>query len=337
MERLSDKLSEYLRLAQGKSVDLKDIRIAFNIEPGSKDDTNLRVQMSTTLTEKKVVRPSGRRDGVYYVIRPVEPVKWWNGGDSGEPLVFLFPRSRKDGSEFGIGELVEIFEGDLILITGVTNFGKTAIAVNLLAENLNLFPTLARLMGSEYTASNGKISPKFKRRMKRMDWVEWVKDGQPQFELYPVGSDYQDYVKTDALNVIDWVSLPNEYYLIDSVSKAIKDEVGYGVLVIVTQKDEKSQFSEGGQRAERYADLVLKIDPYGDESMLTIGKVKANKGKATGRMWAFNIVDYGANLENIREIVKCSRCWGKGYVRSGQNNIRCEACSGKKYVDRYDL
>jgi hypothetical protein len=333
MERLSDKLREYLKPAQGRTVDLKDIRAALKIEVGSKDDTNLKVQMSGFLTEKKVVRPSGKRDGVYFVIRPVEPVKWWEGR-SGEPINFLFPRSREDNTEFGIEDLVEIFMGDFILITGVTNFGKTAVAINVLGENLHLFPTQPRLMGSEYTASDGKISPKFGRRMRRMNWVEWVKDGQPQFELYPVGSDYQDYVKSDTLNIIDWISLPNEYFLIDSVTKAIKDEVGDGILVAVTQKNTATEWSEGGERAERYADLVLKIDPYGNESRLTIGKVKASKGRATGRMWAFDIVDYGANLHNIREIVKCSKCWGKGYIRSGQNNIRCDVCLGKKYVDK---
>ena len=64
-------------------------------------------------------------------------------------------------------------------------------------------------------------------------------------------------------------------------------------------------------------------------------EVKAPKGRATGRTFTFMIVDYGANLHNIREVVKCRKCWGKGYIRSGQNNIRCQECDGKKYVDKY--
>jgi len=150
-----------------------------------------------------------------------------------------------------------------------------------------------------------------------------------------VGADYEDYIEPDHLNVVDWISLPGEYYLIDRVMKSIKDKVGNGVGVVVIQMNKDAEFGEGGERSERYADVVLKITSFSErESLLTIGKVKAPKGKATGRMWAFDIVDYGANLHNIREVVKCPKCWGKGYIRSGQNNIRCDNCSGKKYIDK---
>jgi len=335
-ERLSDRLKEYLETARGRVVNLRDIRAFLQIEPGSKADQNLRTQMATTMVTQKLVKPSGLNDANYKVLLPVEPVKWWNGNDA-EPLSFKFPRSYGDGSEFGIEECAEVFAGDMILITGDTNFGKTAIALSIMGENLNLFPNTL-LMGSEYTANDNKISPKFKRRMRRMDWVEWMVDGKPKFTLLPIGADYEDYIESDWQNIIDWISLPGEYYLIDRVMKAMKDRTGNGVVTAVLQKNKGQEFAEGGQRSERYADVVLKIDPYGEkESMLTLGKVKAPKGRATGRMWAFSIVDHGANLHNIREIVKCSKCWGKGYLRSGNNNARCPLCQGKKYVDMYDV
>ena len=62
MERLIDKLTEYLATARGREVNLRDIRAFLKIEAGSKDDTNLRTQMSTTLTKNKVVKPSGKQD-----------------------------------------------------------------------------------------------------------------------------------------------------------------------------------------------------------------------------------------------------------------------------------
>lgn len=332
-ERLSDKLVEYLLAARGRDVNLRDIRVFLKIEPGSKDDQNLRVQMSTTLITRRIVKPSGRNDGIYRVLVPVEPVRWWDSNIKEDPLDFKFPRCYEDGSEFGIEDLVEVFAGDLILITGRSNYGKTVVALSIMGENLGLMPAL--LMGSEYTASDGKISPKFKRRMRRMNWVEWMDEDKPRFTLLPVGSDYEDYVIPGYLNVVDWISLPGEYYLIDRVMKAIKDRVGGGVGVLVLQKNKDAEFGEGGERTQRYADVELRIDAFGEnESLLTIGKVKAPKGKATGRTWAFSIVDYGANLHNIREVVKCRKCWGRGYIRSGQNNVRCDLCFGKKFIEK---
>ena len=335
VERLSDRLLVYLQSAMGRNVTLRDIRTFLQIEPGSKDDQNLRTQMSSTMVIKKIVKPSGKNDGVYKVVVPVEPVKWWDD-DSQEPLDFRFPRCYEDDTEFGIEDCAEVFAGDLILIKGVSNFGKTAIALSLLGENLGLFPDTARLMGSEYTAADGKISPKFRRRMNRMNWVKWMTDdNKPRFELLPVGSDYEDYIKTDCLNAIDWISLPGEYYLIDRVMKAIKDRVGSGIVIPVLQKNRNREWAEGGERAERYADVVLSVDPYGErESLLTLGRVKAPKGKATGRAWAFDIVDYGANLHQIREVVKCPKCWGRGYTGSTNNYKKCDVCQGKKFVDK---
>ena len=284
------------------------------------------------LVKDGTIKPCGRNDGYYKAIQKVEPVVWWNG-DVGEPLDFRFPRSYDDDSSFGIEDMVEVFAGDLVLITGRSNYGKTTMALSILGENLGSMKGV--LMGSEYTAANGEASPKFKRRMKRMDWANWLKDGSPHFDLLPVGADYEDYVEADKLNVIDWISLPGEYYLIDRVMKAIKDRVGRGVAVPVIQKNKDAEFGEGGERSERYADVVLKIDSFGkSESLLTIGRVKAPKGRATGRTFAFEIVDYGANLRNIREVVKCNNCRGKGYTGTANNYKRCSACAGLKYIER---
>lgn len=338
MERLADKIKEYLLPAQGREVNLKDIRSFLKIEPGSKDDTNLRTQMSTTLVASKLVKPSGKGDGVYKVLFPIEPVKWWDDTNIDPIVGFRFPRNyNEDQQAFGIEDCVEIFPGDMILVSGRSNFGKTCMALSIMGENLTAM--YAVLMGSEYTASDGKISPKFKRRMKRMDWVKWMTDdGKPRFDLLPVGSDYEDYVKPDCLNVIDWISLPGEYYLIDRVMKSIKDRVGNGIAVVVIQKNKDAEFGEGGERTERYADVHLRIDSFGEsESLLTLGKVKSPKGKATGRTWAFSVIDYGANFLKIREVVKCRNCWGKGWKKSGNTSIPCPSCYKLGFVDKVIL
>ena len=117
VERLSDKLIEYLLPARGRTVNLRDIRTFLKIENGSKDDINLRVQMTTTMVKKKIVKPSGLGDGNYKVLLPIELVKWWDDDIDTEPLDFKFPKAYECdeeiyvSSEFGIEELVEVFAG----------------------------------------------------------------------------------------------------------------------------------------------------------------------------------------------------------------------------------
>lgn len=308
---------------------LEDFRRRYYI---SAESANFYVAIKHLMDERKIKR-IGR--GLYRRVKKVNPVNWYSpNGQKSAIDNFKFPSSHEDYSRFGIEDLVEIFPGDMILISGVSNYGKTGLALNILGENIDLFKHNV-VMGSEHTKADGEADPKFVRRIFNMDWCEWVCNDKPKFDLLPVDSDYEDYVVPGALNIIDWISLPGEYFMIDDLTKKIKRMAGDGVIVAVTQKNRASEFSEGGERAERYVDVHLKLDPYGEsESLLTIGKVKATKQgqKASGRHWAFRVVHAGANLADIREVVKCHICNGRGQVAG----YPCTICKGRKYVDKGD-
>ena len=92
MERLIDRLRDYLKLSQGKVVNLKDLRIFFKIEPGSTEDKLLRTHMSTTLVKDRTVRSSGKGDGFYKVVRQVEPVQVFDKSrERRPPRKLIFP------------------------------------------------------------------------------------------------------------------------------------------------------------------------------------------------------------------------------------------------------
>lgn len=334
-ERLIDKLRELLTSAEGRDVSLRQLRDELRLEPGTQAWESIRVSM-LRLSEQNIVKPSGRNDGMYKVLIPVHPVHFSLDGEDKEGVLGVrHPRSYIDDTTFGLEDMVELSETDLVLLTGETNMGKTALALSYLGENLNLFPRSV-LMGCEYTSSENEISPKLKRRLRRMDWAVWTENGKPRFELLPTEQDYQYWVAKDALTVIDWITLPGEFWMIDTVMKTIKNSIGRGLGVVVLQKNKGNEFAEGGQRSERVADLVLKVDRFGQyESILTIGKVKSPIGKSpVGKRFAFEIANYGANLQNIREVVKCPKCWTKGYVNVGGQKQRCPSCEGKKFIDK---
>ena len=334
-ERLIDKLRELLSSAEGRVVDISQLRNELRLEPGTSAWESIRMSMKL-LEKQKVVKPSGLNDGRFKVLLPVKPVIFSLDGDEKEGILDVrFPRSYVDDSVFEFQDDIELSQGDAILVTGETNYGKTGIAVSFLGENLDLLEA-SDLMGSEYNSPDGQISSKFRRRLKRMDWVVWEDDKGMRFNLWPVEHDYEDYIVPNHLTIIDWLTIPGEFWLIDTVMKTIKNSIGKGLAIIVTQKNKGAEFSEGGQRAERYADLVLKIDRFGiNESLLTVGKVKASKGKSpTGRTFAFGFADYGANLIDIREVVRCPKCWGKGYIGRNSEKKRCPSCEGKKYIDK---
>ena len=256
-ERLSDKLVEYLKTAQGRRVNLKDIRQFLNIGPGSKEDQNLRTQMSTTMVTRRLVSPSGYNDGIYKVITQVKPVSVFSKTrERRPPFELLFPRDSDREMEMDFASAIVIREGDVITLGGVKNKGKTLLCISFCAENIDRFPIV--LMGNEYTRSvedkeTGKLifepAPRFYNRLVAMDWVNWVNDdGTDKFTLLPVMGDYAEHIERDKINIIDWINLDaNQLYDIAKVIEDIKANLGRGVAIIALQKSAGSDKARGGQ------------------------------------------------------------------------------------------
>jgi len=326
--RLSDKLDEYLESAQGRIVALNDIRTYCNIEPGSADDVNLRNLMRLR-SKSKIVVPSGRKDGLYKVVKRVKAINVF-GSDIPEPVDLKFPRDYQTEEELDFAEDLVIRGGDLILIAGTSNYGKTTMALSFAAENIDKEPVL---MGNEYTTIDNKPTPRFLTRIKNMDWVHWQNGtGIQKFTLLPVREDYAEHIVKDKINIIDWINL-TEHYEISRVSEDIKRELGdYGVGIIVIQRAEGAQSGRGGQFTKDFTDVEILLDKLPEsenEILLTIGKVKESKRRVTGRSFAYSIED-GVKIINFRELAKCYSCHGKGWIGTKP----CSTCDKRGYLDK---
>lgn len=331
MERLSDRLREYLRGAQGRVVNLKDVRTELKIDPASPEWESCGREMRRFAVEK-ILRPSGRNDGIYKVVTQVKPVRVFvKERERKPPFALKFPKDFDTGMEMSFAESIVIREGDIVTIGGVSNYGKTCLALNFCAENIDYLPIL---MGNEYTTRVGDTNeyeptPRFLDRLDHMDWVEWVNGaGEDKFTLLPVREDYAEHIVKDRINIMDWINLDaSRLYDISKVMDDIKAEIGRGIAIPVLQKGEVIR---GGQFAKDFTDCELIIDKFTEmESMLTIGKVKEYTGYVIGRKFAFGIFQ-GVKITNFREIVKCRACYGKGWSQGKP----CDECNKTGYVDK---
>ena len=320
------QIEVYLEPFRGREVHINTI--IKDLELDASEAQPLRVLLCGRLREKRLTKPSGNRDGWFKVLLEIKPLKI-AGVRAEDVYDFSFPRSYSDSSSFGFEDLITISEGDLIVLAGRSNAGKTTLAHNILGENAGKHQ--CKLMGSEVAGADGMILPKVLRRFKRMKSPHLFNgSGELNFTLLPIRADYEDYVMRDAFNIIDWIGVPKDVWTIGGILDGIKKAVGKGVAVAVLQKKRDSDYGYGGEPTEHYADVYMTIDPYGEfESRLTVGKVKEPKKRITGRMWAFKIVDFGANLADIREIDKCRKCWGRGFTKVGP----CQNCNARGYID----
>ena len=323
-DRLSDKLREYLMAAQSREVSLSDIRNELRIDPTSQAWHSLR-KLMLDFVGQGLVKPTGKRDGTYKVIMQVKPVTVF-GRQRRPPITLLFPKDFNTQDRLSFGEDITLRENDCILIAGQSNFGKTALCLNFCAENLDSHPVL---MGNEYTTINGEPHSRFLNRLDHMDWVEWANgNGEDRFTLLPVRDDYETYVQKDKINIIDWINVDGEFYLISKILEGVKRNAGKGLVIVAIQKGEGATAGRGGQFTKDFADLEILLDAYSEnEILLTLGKVKESKRRMQGRTYVFSLME-GVKITGFREVAKCS-C-NKGWSRSG----KCEFCKGTGYVDK---
>ena len=254
-----------------------------------------------------------------YINKDKDVIDWFNS-DAEKTLNLNFPKGR-DGTKFGFDGCVCISPGDIIVVAGVSNMGKSAFAHNFLWENMDFYP--CTLMGNEYTPV------KFKRRISRMTWNNPIDEkGKPKFQLVRRLENWADIVEPDKITIIDWIALPaNELYNIGHVIQGIQSKVGNGVALVVLQKDEAATLGRGRAFSEELSSLYLTID----KGRMTVRKAKEWFGHDPNReVYGFDITNGGVEFRNIRSLVKCFSCKGSGQVKGNE----CFTCHGTGYVEK---
>ncbi len=320
-----DEVRRFLATIEGQNITLHNLRAEFNILPGTKSFDSIRTIIHR-LVEQKIIRTIGSR-GEYRVVRQVQPVSVY-GKPRREPIQIIFPKNRDTEQEMDFAADLVLREGDLILLSGRSNSGKTALCLNFAGENINLKPVL---MGNEYTTLDGEPAPRFQHRLDIMDWVKWGDESGDNFILLPVRSDYAEHIVKDKLNIIDWINIDTgEHYMIGTIMESIKRELGKGIAIISIQKAAGAEAGRGGQFTKDFADVEILLDqlPEHDDILLTLGKIKESTKRISGRTFAYGI-SQGVKIVNFREVVKCKSCFGKGW-KLGKP---CEDCLKSGYRD----
>jgi hypothetical protein len=278
------------------------------------------IELSRKVTQKILEKVSTPRANYYKTIdNTLIEIPWYNI-TTNNIIPLRFPCSHQDGSEFPFEKHLVVSSGDLVVFSGVSNMGKTALAQNLLFENMDKFP--CRMMVNEYNPG------KFFRRISKMNWATPMKaDNTPKFSLVERHDDWQYAIEPDWINIIDWIDLGDrEFWKIGTVMGDIQRKLNKGIAVICIQKNESKELGIGGQFSEHLASLYFNID----YQRLTVRKVKEYTGgyNPNNKVYGFDLEE-GVHFNNIREVKLCTKCAG----RIVAFKMNCDACKGKGYVE----
>jgi hypothetical protein len=250
----------------------------------------------------------------------VKELAWWTPTDR-KTLEIKWPWGIDDGTSFGFDDSIKVYPGDIIVLAGEGNKGKTTFALNFLIENMDNYP--CTYFSSEFN------DIKFKDRMSAFNWVDLMKDGRPKFEVLPKAEHYEDQVarRRNNINIIDWVKAPEKAWEIRDMFEKLGGAVDNGIVFIVQQKRSYKDVGEGGEGGVDFASVYLTLS----KNRIHVEKVKSPKAYDPNyKNFGFEISGFGAKFNNIREIVKCSECKGTG----NSKGLLCNSCNGTGWCNK---
>ena len=169
----------------------------------------------------------------------------------------------------GISKLVNLYPGNLVVIAGTTNAGKTALLLDLLKLNNNI------PMTANYWFSEGGRD----ELRSRLDLCDDVSVDDWKFDAFSRSSNFEDVIVPNALNVVDYLELgvTNDFFEVNKLLKQMVAKIGLGLLVVAIQKNSNSDYGRGGMLSAELARLYVSLDEAAGECN---ARAKIMKGKA---------------------------------------------------------
>jgi len=182
-------------------------------------------------------------------------IDWQNADEN--PLDIKLP--------LGLDEMVNLYNGDIFLIAGESNAGKSAMCLNIV--ELNMAEWECQYLSSEL---NG---PKLKKRISLFETpMEFWK--MPAYDRH---DNYHDALLPNAINVVDFLMVTDDFW---KVGTQIKDvhialrKTG-GIAIIALQKSPYKTYGRGGDITEDLASLYITLSHPGRAKVIKMKDWKA--------------------------------------------------------------
>jgi len=248
------------------------------------------VRIALNRRKDKTIQKVGTKDGTYTKIeQSLEFIEF----DDKEELPYPVDLP------MGLNNLVEISSGNLIIVAGEYNAGKTTFLLNVLSKNKNRIPI--RYLSSEMDGSE------FKKRFKGfgLPLNFWKPDDMTDFVKLKANNDYHHCLKPDGLNIIDYLEFrDSDYTLGAEIMKKIHDALGAGICIIGIQKKEGTRLPRSGDLVLEKPRLAISLSKASGEREVIVAEILKAKmtrmGKCDGKRAMYEIKDFGATLKEER-------------------------------------
>ena len=180
---------------------------------------------------------------------------------------------------FGLDEMVELMPGNICVVAGEPNAGKTALLLNVV--QMNMHKAQVHYFSSEMGAQEMKKRLiKFGLPLNAWTFRSWERTGNFQDAIRPGHG---------VINIIDFLEISEDFYRVGGQLKAIHDKLHGAVAIVALQKNKGTDLGLGGGRSLEKPRLYLALEP----GLIKIVKAKnwRTKDNPNGMQLMFKIVD----------------------------------------------
>lgn len=226
------------------------------------NEPQTRNQVLDELVRLGEIQCDGNRNNWYRrVSNELEPIQWEDAKTEEYPIWL----------PFGLNELGIVSPGNIILVAGESNAGKTAFLLQVIKQNLKCNGgehEEISLFNSEMTAGELK-----KRLLGVGQQYEW--EGLRPFYRR---RDFHQVIRPDGFNVIDYMQITDNFWQVGEYIERIHETLGYGIAIVCLQKKKGELYGRGGEFAQEKPRLSVSLFHDGFVNTIKITKFKETRG-----------------------------------------------------------
>lgn len=192
------------------------------------------------MVDEGLIERCGTKNGQFRKVEKVLDPMNWKDCDTENYYDLKMP--------LGLHNDVDIFPGNIVIIAGSPNSGKTSFVLNI-----------AKMNGDKKIVYfNSEMGPEeLKKRLLLFDDMgidDWNVD------FYPRTHNFGDVIEPDSLNIVDFLEINDNFFSIGEQIKKVHDKLRKGIAVICLQKKKGAELGRGAEFSLEKPRLYLSMD-----------------------------------------------------------------------------
>ena len=276
LRNISEEVREWVLTTKGHFLTTESHR---ELQLTTKVEKKACMMALLRMVEEGLVERYGNKRGAYRLIESQSDVIDWKNSET-SPIKITMPLS--------MNGIVRFRSKTLNVIAGSQDSGKTALMLNIAMLNAGKHDI--------YYFSSEMDGGELRERLEKFDRIPI--ELFEKIKFMDRSSAFADVIQPDAVNIIDYLEISDNFFRIAEDFKNIRNRLKKGIAFIAIQKEPKTELGRGASFSMEKPRLYLTIDHEDRYNVLRIKKAKfwaKDDSNPRGMEMRFYIVN-GVNL-----------------------------------------